>query len=815
MPKSLKVLVVGGSNQDVARLRSYLEDNGIDLLLTSANTSNGFTTAVVSNTWDCVIAFAVIDGFGALDAYALLKEARCSLPMIVTRAAGAKFEAVKTVSFVDEGYNISDEGRPLVQALEPVPRNVKRSCELSSAEVSRKVRLEVMRAGLGSRRLSEYLPKVHSAIRQALDVENCSVLLRDPLTGRTDFEYWADIRECQPLPDSDVRGLTDHVLLTGEPLIINKESRTAIGESTEIVRNAQPWASWIGVPLSTSSRPCGVLALHEYDESASFGVEDIRFLSLVADQVSIAIERQRSEQALIASEERYRDMVENAIDIIYVHDLNGNFISVNAAAERITGYPRSEILRMNMAQIVAPEFLERTREMLAEKLGGKPVTAYDVEILAKGGRRVTLEINSRLMYANGSPAGVQGIARDITEKKLLEDQYRQSQKLEAIGLLAGGISHDFNNLLMAITGYSEITLAKMAPDDPLRPNIEGIRDTGERAAALTQRLLAFSRKQVLKPVVHGLNSVILSMDKLLSRIVREDIEFRMELDDDLRNINADPGQIEQVIINLAINAQDAMPSGGRLTIKTENVQSELPDNGIEHFVKMTISDSGDGIDEKIIDRVFEPFFTTKEFGKGSGLGLATVHGIVTQSGGEISVRSAKGQGTNFEILLPAAEAAPDFQEWPSKNFEELSGTETVLLVEDDNSVRRLVGDVLVHKGYAVLEASNGEEALRICEEHPEAIDLLLTDLVMPRMSGIELTGKVTVLHPEAKPLVMTGYAGSLELSEIVPNFRAAYIEKPFTPEMLARKVREVLESAEAAARIPAAEHQGLSDGAIH
>ncbi|MCC6329607.1 MAG: PAS domain S-box protein [Acidobacteria bacterium] len=815
MSRSLKVLVVGGSDHDVDQLRRDLERSGIDLLMTSADSPQGFTTAVVSDIWDCVIAFSAIDGFGALDASALLRDARCGLPLIVTRAAGEAFETVKTVLFSDESFELSDDVRPLAEALISLPHNVRRTCGLSRSELSRKVRLEIMRAGIGSRRLSEYLPKVHSAIRQVIDSENCSILLRDPLTGRTDFEYWADSRESQPPPDSEVRGLADHVLLSGEPLIVNKEVRTAAGELTEIVRKAEPWAAWIGVPLSTSARPCGVLALHQYDEDAVFTGQDLHFLSLVADQISIAIERQRSEQALIASEERYRDMVENAIDILYVHDLQGNFISVNAAAERITGYSRSEILRMNMAQVVAPEFLDRTREMLAEKLGGTSVTAYDVEIQTKDGRRATLEISSRLMYANGSPAGVQGIARDITEKKHLEDRYRQSQKLEAIGLLAGGISHDFNNLLMAITGYSEITLAKMSPDDPLRPSIEGIRDTGERASALTQRLLAFSRKQVLKPVVHDLNSVILSMDKLLCRVLREDIEFRMELDTGLQNINADPGQIEQVIINLAINAQDAMPSGGRLTIKTENIHDGSARAEPGAFVRMTITDSGDGIDEQIIDRIFEPFFTTKGFGKGSGLGLATVHGIVTQSGGEISVHSVKGQGTEFEIVLPAADTLPEFQEWPSKKFEELSGTETVLIVEDDASVRRLVGDVLVHKGYSVLEASNGEEAIAICDRHSGTIDLLLTDLVMPRMSGIELTGRVADLHPETRPLVMTGYAGSMEFAEMIPNFRAAYIEKPFTPEMLARKVREVLESAAPVAPTLEREGQESGDSSIH
>lgn len=511
-------------------------------------------------------------------------------------------------------------------------------------------------------------------------------------------------------------------------------------------------------------------------------------------------ERKRSENALRQSEERYRELVENALDIIYVHDLDGNYTSINQAAEKITGFSRDEILSMNMSESIAPEYLEKARKMMAAKLEGRDVTAYEIELIAKDGHRLVLEVNSRLVYDNGVPVAIQGIARDTTERHLLEEKYRQSQKLEAVGLLAGGISHDFNNLLTAITGYSEITLARMSPDDPSRHNIEEIKEIGDRASALTRQLLAFSRKQVLKPVVHNLNSVIGSMDKMLRRLFRENIEFQIELAADLGNVEADPGQLEQVIVNLAINAQDAMPYGGKLTISTENVEftekgeSELMKLGIGRFVKMTVTDTGEGIDEAIQERIFEPFFTTKESGKGSGLGLSTVHGIIKQSGGDILVHSAKGKGTTFEIYLPSTGESQKVQTWAPRKTQNYAGNETVLLVEDDRSVRKLVREILTEKGYEVLEASSGESALAICGDRQEPIHMLLTDLVMPQMSGIELTTRVRHLHPEAKPLVMTGYASDSPIRGSMANFDATFIEKPFTPESLARKVRQVLES---------------------
>jgi len=510
-------------------------------------------------------------------------------------------------------------------------------------------------------------------------------------------------------------------------------------------------------------------------------------------------ETERAKEALSESEERNRDLVENALDIIYTHDLNGNYLSVNQVGEKITGYTREESLKMNIADTVAPEYLDLARKMVAEKLAGDDVTAYEVEIIAKDGHRVTVEVNTRIIYENGVPVRVQGIARDVTERKSLEEQFRQAQKMESIGVLAGGVAHDFNNLLTAINGYSDLTLRKMAADDPLRHHIQEIKDAGDRATALTAQLLAFSRKQLLKPTVHNLNSVITNIEKMLRRIIRESVEFRIILEPELGNIKADPGQIEQVIMNLAINSRDAMPDGGTLTIETQNVY--LDDDYVSQhidvtpgpFVKMTLTDTGEGMDVQVQKQIFDPFFTTKPVGKGTGLGLSTVYGIVKQSGGDIMVYSEAGHGTTFKIYLPCVDENVQKIKWTGDKKEKFSGSETILLVEDEEIVRNLIKEILVDNGYKVLEAGNGKDALAICKDYSEPIHLLLSDVIMPQMSGPELVEQAIKLRTDVKVLFMSGYTDDSISRHGFLDSGSSFIEKPFTPDGLSRKVREVLE----------------------
>jgi PAS domain S-box-containing protein len=512
-------------------------------------------------------------------------------------------------------------------------------------------------------------------------------------------------------------------------------------------------------------------------------------------------ERKRMEEALRASEERYRNLIENAKDMIYTHDLHGRFTSINAAGEQITGYTRAEILHMTIADLVAPEHRDALYRLPTPRESSGAPTVMSLEIQTKDGRRVALEVSSRLIYEGDAPVGVEGIARDVTERRELEAQLRQAQKMEAIGRLAGGVAHDFNNLLTAINGWGEILLQELPPDDYRRQFAEEITRAGQRAAELTRQLLAFGRRQVLAPKVLDLNATITSMQKMLRRLIGENIQLVTELDPNLGHVKADPGQLEQVIMNLCVNARDAMPSGGTLTIATANVvvvehrwqpgqPSELKPGA---YVMLAISDTGIGMDAATQARIFEPFFTTKERGKGTGLGLATVYGIITQSGGHITVHSQPGRGTTFRIYLPQVAPAPEHPEVPAVADSLPRGTETILLVEDEDGVRSLARSALQRQGYSVIEACDGTDALARYMHHAGRVDLLLTDVVMPRMGGPDLAQRIQVLQPDIRVLYMSGYTDSSLVHAGVAAESVAFLQKPFTPDALARKVREVLD----------------------
>jgi nitrogen-specific signal transduction histidine kinase/ActR/RegA family two-component response regulator len=398
-------------------------------------------------------------------------------------------------------------------------------------------------------------------------------------------------------------------------------------------------------------------------------------------------------------------------------------------------------------------------------------------------------------------AGAVLVFRDITEHKRVEERLRASQKMEAVGRLAGGVAHDFNNLLMVMRGYGELMLNQLDANDPLRRNAEEIQKAAERATALTQQLLAFSRKQVLQPKVLDLNTVVTEVEKMLRRLIGEDIELATTLDPALGPVKADPGQIEQIILNLAVNARDAMPQGGRLTLKTANVtldQAYVRQHmgaTLGPYVLLAVSDTGVGMDAETQSHIFEPFFTTKGAGKGTGLGLSTVYGIVKQSGGTIWVESAPGRGTTFEIYLPLVEeAAASGELHPALPAPTPGGSETILVVEDEMSVRKLAAEFLGSNGYRVLEAQDGGEALQVCEEHRAPIHLLMTDVVMPGMSGRELAVRLVGARPEMKVIYVSGYTDDAIVQHGVREEGTVFLQKPFSLETLAHTVREVLDS---------------------
>ncbi len=400
---------------------------------------------------------------------------------------------------------------------------------------------------------------------------------------------------------------------------------------------------------------------------------------------------------------------------------------------------------------------------------------------------------------SGEPIRSVGTVQDITEQKNLEEQFRQSQKMEAIGKLSGGVAHDFNNLLTSITGNAELLSMKLEKDSPLKEFVVEITKASDRAASLTRQLLAFSRKQVLEPKVMSLNAVVLDMEKMLRRLIGEDIDLKTTLSDELGNVKADPGQVEQVILNLCVNARDAMPQGGKITIETANVDLDKSYARTHRtvipgpYVMMVISDDGAGMDKETQSRIFDPFFTTKEQGKGTGLGLSTVYGIVKQSEGNIWVYSEPDQGTTFEVYLPRVEKPVEKSAKTKEPVKSLTGTETILLVEDDEMVRKVAHEGIKGYGYKVLVANCGKEALKICEENKGPIHLMLTDVVMPEMSGPKLAEHLQDLRPEIKVLYMSGYTDAAIVHHGVLDKGMNFIQKPFTPETLAVKVRGVLD----------------------
>ncbi|MDD5761361.1 MAG: PAS domain S-box protein [bacterium] len=515
-------------------------------------------------------------------------------------------------------------------------------------------------------------------------------------------------------------------------------------------------------------------------------------------------ERKLAENALRESEERYHELFENANDVIYTHDLAGNFTSINKAAEQVTGYTLDEALKINIFSVLAPGSADVVRRMISRKVTGGGQTRYELEIVCKNGCRVPLEVSTRIIYRSGEPVGVQGIARDITErrqaeeeKRKLEQQLQQAMKMEAVGRLAGGVAHDFNNLLTVINGYSELLIQRLGENSPMRKDVEEILHAGNQAGALTRQLLVFSRKQVLQPKVIDLNMVVSKTGKMLRRLIGENIKFRTILAEGLGRVNADEGQAEQILLNLAINARDAMPGGGELTIETANVvldetfTKDHPSLIPGPHVLLSVGDTGSGIPDEVRRHIFEPFFTTKEQGKGTGLGLATVYGIVQQSQGHLDFYTEAGKGTTFRIYLPRVEE--DNEALPTVPVEAPPGSETVLVVEDETSVREIVDRVLSAKGYRVLTASDGSEGLRMAGEYNGPIDLLLTDLVMPGMGGRQLATRLAAGRPGVKVLFMSGYTEDAISHEGVLEAGLSFIQKPFTSDALLRKVREILD----------------------
>jgi len=518
--------------------------------------------------------------------------------------------------------------------------------------------------------------------------------------------------------------------------------------------------------------------------------------------VNDVTERMKAEAALREAEEKYRSIFESAVEGIFQSTADGRWISANSALAHMLGYQSPQELMASVTDIEQQLYVdpERRAEYIKRLEERGLVRGFEMRLRCKDGSTICGLTSTRAVRsASGAILYYEGFVEDITERKQLEEQLQHAQKMEAVGMLAGGVAHDFNNLLTAIIGYSDLARLALRADDPLHHYLTEIRTAGDRATALTRQLLAFSRKQVLQPRVLAINSLVTDVSKMLRRLVGEDVELITLLRPEAGLINADPGQIEQVLMNLVVNARDALLQGGKIIIETANVElgkayADLH-SGAEpgSYVMLAVSDTGTGMDEATRARIFEPFFTTKEPGKGTGLGLSTVYGIVKQSGGNIWVYSEVGQGTTFKVYLPRVKE--DAQEGAAATDYEapLRGTETILLAEDEEVVRKLVCDVLERCGYHVLEAANGGAALSACESYEGPIHLLITDVVMPGMGGRDLANHLASLRPEMKVLFMSGYTDDAIVHHGILDAGIPFLQKPVSPDEMTRKVREVLD----------------------
>jgi len=648
--------------------------------------------------------------------------------------------------------------------------------------------------------LQHFYASIHGIVGELMYARNFYIALYDSTTQQLTFPYFVDDQDTPPAPKKLGKGLTDYVLRTGEPLLCTPEVFATLRKRGEVELIGAPSLDWLGAPLKAGDTTFGALVVQSYSGNARFGDKEKNILNFVSQQLASAIEHKRNEEALRRSEARYRSLVQSAVYGIYSSSLDGRFLDVNPALVNMLGYSSpEEVLALDPKCDVFLDSAQQARLMQEFRRGARLDNA-EVRWKRKDGSAVTVRLSGRMVSRPEETADVlEIIAEDVTERRVLENQFRQAQKMEAVGRLAGGVAHDFNNLLMVISGYTEVLLERTGGKNPLYPKIEAIHQATERATTLTRQLLAFSRKQLLELKVVDINIIVSDMERLLRPLIGENIELHTKLSSDLGRTRADAGQIEQVIMNLVVNSKDAMPNGGKITIETANINLDNGDLRRDYsyirpgpYLLLSVADTGQGMDKETQARIFEPFFTTKEKGKGTGLGLSTVYGIIKQSGGYILAESEAGQGTIFRIFLPRVEGTAEPRDPVRISKSQAGGSETVLLVEDEESVRQLVRETLDAKGYKVLEANNGEAALALAAQHSGPIHMLVTDVVMPGMSGRELSSQLSGSRPQIKVLYLSGYTEDAIVHEGVLDAGTAFLQKPFTLQTLSRKVREVL-----------------------
>jgi len=801
----LRVLIAEDSEDDARLLVRELERAGYQPTYERVDSPAAMELALNGHSWDLVIGDYSMPGFSGPAALAMLRARDPDTPFIFVSGTIGEDVAVEAMKAGAQDFLTKGNLRRLTPAIARELRDaaVRRERRRAQTDLLERARLAELSSEVGAAltqagTLRETLQRCVEALLRHLDVAFARIWILSDATNMLELEPSAGM-------DTHIDGPLARVPLgQGKIGAIAAERRphltNQVGEDPQL--QDQEWArregmvAFAGYPLVVHDRVLGVMAMFARHPLSEFVP---KALTAIASAVAVGIERKRAEEALRQSEERFARVFEASPVGITISTLDdGRFLDANGAFLRLTGYSRDEVLGKTALEFgfwadpadrarVVGQLTAGSAQNLSATIRTKDGTARDILVSFE---RFTL----------GGKVCMLSLVNDVTESRRLEGQLRQAQKMEAVGRLAGGVAHDFNNLLTVITSYSDLLLEDLGADDPKRDDVDQIRKAAQGAAALTRQLLAFSRQQVLEPKVLDLKATIAGTEKLLKRLIGEDVQLTTAFAPDLGAVKADPGQLEQVIMNLAVNARDAMPGGGRLTIEAANVDmDEAYVRGHAparpgRYVMLAVSDTGTGMDAQTQARIFEPFFTTKESGKGTGLGLATVYGIVKQAGGFIWVYSEPGHGASFKVYWPRLDEQAEPEPARPATRAPGRGTETVLLVEDAASVRLVTRQVLERYGYTVLEAPNGDTALRLAAKHHGPIHLLLTDVVMPGISGRHLAEQLAALRPEMRVLYASGYADSAITHHGILEPGIPYLQKPFTPETLGRRVREVLDS---------------------
>jgi PAS domain S-box-containing protein len=639
---------------------------------------------------------------------------------------------------------------------------------------------------------------IHEIISGLLYARNFYIALIDDDEQTISFPYFFDEFDAPPAPEKPGRGLTEYVLNTGQPLLASAQQVSQMAQDGLIELIGAPSSEWLGVPLKKGEHTFGVLVVQSYREDFHYSASDRELLIFVSQHIAAALWSKRTADALAESERRYRTMFEESQDVIYMADVTGRLRDINQAGVELFGYgSRAEILKANFIRDLYEDPGEGEKFMADIMISGL-VKDYEAHLRTRSGRTVVVLITARAEYnAADRVIGYRGIMRDITERQSLEQRYLQAQKMESIGLLAGGIAHDFNNILGGILGYASWLKTRLAVGDPFFKPVDAIEQSAQRAAELTGQLLAFARGGKYDIRAASLNSVISESLKIISGTFDKSIAIETRLDASLPTVEIDVGQIQQVLINLCVNARDAMPGGGRLTI--QSAMAVLEDDDVQNqfdarpgwFAVLSVSDTGVGMSDDVKERIFEPFFTTKEKGKGTGLGLAMVYGVVRNHNGFVNVYSELGVGSTFRVYLPLS-GKPEALD-RDRDEEMAGGHETILVIDDEPVIREVTGEILSGYGYRVLLAADGHEGIRIYETERPRVDLVILDMIMPRLGGRDTLLKLKQVDPAVRILFSTGYSQNDKVNEIIAIGVSGFIQKPYQVKSLLARVREILD----------------------